>query len=170
VVEEVGAVSVEETEEAVAEEINRSNEQAAEPVPPEVLHRIGTRFDWGRLLLPAYVLMSGLLVAVFCYRGGLFDGMGSDLAIATVVKGPVTYQFVGVNEAETERLMAEFKPVLESRDVHPAGEVWVNKANRLYDLSCVRADGRTGNLMFSEDNRMENLKLAMVSKCLEDSQ
>lgn len=170
VVDEVGAASVEETEETVAEEISLSNVNAPEPVQTEVLHRTGMKFDWGRLLLPAYVLMAGLLVAVFCYRGGLFDGMGSELAIATVVKGPVTYQFVGVNEAETERLMADFKPVLESRDVHPAGEVWVNKANRLFDLSCVRADGRTGNLMFSEDNKMENLKLAMVRKCLEDSQ
>jgi cholera toxin transcriptional activator len=170
VVDELGAVAVQGTEDAAAEEINPSNESVLEPVETEMLRRIGAKFDWQRLLPPAYLLMSCLLVAVFCYRGGLFDGLGSDLAIENVVKGPVTYHFVGVDDAETQRLLAEFKPVLESRDVHPAGEVWVNKANRLYDLSCVRADGRTGNLMFSEDNKVEGLKLAMVRKCLEDNQ
>ncbi|MNF31178.1 Transcriptional activator CadC [compost metagenome] len=170
VVDELTAVSTQETEEAAPEESTPSNENACEPAETATLRRIEAKFDWQRLLAPAYVLMACLLVAVFCYRGGLFDGVGSDLAIENVVKGPVTYHFVGLNDAETQRLMAEFKPVLDSGNVHPAGEVWVNKANRLYDLSCARADGRTGNLMFSEDNKVENLKLAMVRKCLEDGQ
>ncbi|MNZ11242.1 DNA-binding transcriptional activator CadC [compost metagenome] len=170
VVDEVGAVATEQIDQAASEEVIPSNETPLEPVEAAVVQRAGTKFEWGRLLVPAYVLMSALLVAVFSYRAGLFDGVGSELVMDHVAKGPLTYHFIGVSEAETARLMAEFKPVLEARKALPAGEVWVNKANRLYDLSCVRADGRTGNLMFSEDNKREDLMLAMVGKCLGDSQ
>ena len=44
--------------------------------------------------------------------------------------------------------------------------VWINRSNRLYDLSCVRPDGTTENLIFLEDNPMANLQLEMVRRCM----
>lgn len=137
-----------------------------EPELPRVFRQEGKPFEWRVLLVPAYVLMFCLLAVVFSYRSGLFDGVGSELVVKSVGIGQVTYRFIGIDEQELARNMAEFKAVLETRDEHLSGEVWVNKSNRLYDLSCVRADGQTGNLMFSEDNKMGDLKLEMVRKCL----
>ncbi|MNF12543.1 hypothetical protein D3C80_2140710 [compost metagenome] len=48
----------------------------------------------------------------------------------------------------------------------PGGHVWINRSNRLYDLSCVRADGSTQNLVYLENAPVANLHLQMVRRCM----
>ncbi|UCO99800.1 winged helix-turn-helix domain-containing protein [Metapseudomonas lalkuanensis] len=119
-----------------------------------------------KLLVPAYGAMCCLLALVALYRLGVFDGAASDLVIEDVAAGPTTFHFVGDSAEEIARIREAFKPALDAREDGLAGHVWINRSNRLYDLSCVRTDGATENLIFLEDNPMANLQLEMVRRCM----
>jgi cholera toxin transcriptional activator len=119
-----------------------------------------------KLLLPAYGVMLCLLAAVALYRLGVFDGAASDLVIENVAAGPTTFHFVGDSAEEIARMREAFKAALGAREDGLAGHIWINRSNRLYDLSCVRTDGATENLIFLEDNPMANLQLEMVRRCM----
>ncbi len=119
-----------------------------------------------RLLLPAYATIFCLLALVGLYRGGFLDGASSDLVIEDVPVGPMTYHFVGDSAEDNARSREVFKQVLNTREEGLAGHVWINRSNRLYDLSCLHVDGSTENLIFLEDNPMANLHLEMVRRCM----
>ncbi|MDH4564654.1 winged helix-turn-helix domain-containing protein [Pseudomonas sp. BN411] len=119
-----------------------------------------------KLLVPAYGAMLCLLALVALYRLGVFDGAASDLVVEDVVAGPTTFHFVGDSAEEIARSREAFKPALDAREDGLAGHIWINRSNRLYDLSCVRTDGATENLIFLEDNPMANLQLEMVRRCM----
>lgn len=119
-----------------------------------------------KLLVPAYGAMFCLLALVALYRLGVFDGAASDLVVEDVVAGPTTFHFVGDSAEEIARIREAFKPALDTREDGLAGHIWINRSNRLYDLSCVRTDGATENLIFLEDNPMANLQLEMVRRCM----
>ncbi|MBD2837706.1 winged helix-turn-helix domain-containing protein [Pseudomonas sp. JM0905a] len=119
-----------------------------------------------KLLVPAYGAMFCLLALVALYRLGVFDGAVSDLMVEDVAAGPTTFHFVGDSAEEIARMREAFKPALDAREDGLAGHIWINRSNRLYDLSCVRPDGATENLIFLEDNPMANLQLEMVRRCM----
>lgn len=129
-------------------------------------HRLADLLRSPRLLVPAYALMFCLLALVAAYRLGVFDGAASELVVEDVVAGPMTYHFIGDSVEENARIRETFKSVLETREEGLAGHIWINRSNRLYDLACVRADGTTENLIFLEDNKMANLQLEMVRRCM----
>ncbi|MFZ6048894.1 transcriptional regulator [Pseudomonas sp. CR3202] len=145
-------------------------EEAGQPiadVPPITRgQRLLALLDSPKLLLPAYAAMFCLLALVGLSRGGAFDGAASDLVIEDVPVGSMTYHFVGDSAEENARSREVFKQALNTREEGLAGHVWINRSNRLFDLSCIRADGTTANLIFLEDNPMANLQLEMVRRCL----
>lgn len=119
-----------------------------------------------KLLVPAYGAMFCLLALVGLYRLGVFDGAVSDLLVEDVAAASTTFHFVGDSAEEIARTREAFKAALDAREEGLAGQVWINRSNRLYDLSCVRPDGTTENLIFLEDNPMANLQLEMVRRCM----
>ncbi|MFG5862347.1 winged helix-turn-helix domain-containing protein [Metapseudomonas sp. CR1201] len=119
-----------------------------------------------KLLVPAYGAMFCLLALVGLYRLGVFDGAVSDLLVEDVAAASTTFHFVGDSAEEITRTREAFKAALDAREEGLAGQVWINRSNRLYDLSCVRPDGTTENLIFLEDNPMANLQLEMVRRCM----
>lgn len=118
------------------------------------------------LLVPAYALMLCVFAYLAATRTGLADHLESDLVIENISKDSATYHFVGLNADENARNMEKFRTVLgyKGTDIH--GDVWINKSNRMYDLSCINPNGQTGNVLFSEANETADLELRMVKKCL----
>ncbi|MDH4568138.1 hypothetical protein E8E95_15755 [Pseudomonas sp. BN414] len=129
-------------------------------------HRLANLLRSPKLLVPAYALMCCLLALVALYRLGVFDDAASELVIEDVAVGPMTYHFIGDSAEENARIRETFKPALDAREEGLAGHIWINRSNRLYDLACVRTDGTTENLIFLEDNKMANLQLEMVRRCM----
>lgn len=118
------------------------------------------------LLIPAYALMLGVFAYLAATRTDLADHLDSDLVIETVGNELATYHFVGLNTEENAHNIEAFKTVLDYKGTDIRGDVWINKSNRMYDLSCVTPNGRTGNVLFSETNKTADLQLLMVKKCL----
>lgn len=129
-------------------------------------HRLADLLRSPKLLVPAYASMFCLLALVALYRLGIFDEAASELVVEEVVAGPMTYHFIGDSAEENARIRETFKVAVETREEGLAGHIWINRSNRLYDLACVRADGTTENLIFLEDNKMANLQLEMVRRCM----
>ncbi|WP_271408505.1 winged helix-turn-helix domain-containing protein [Pseudomonas sp. Q1-7] len=144
-----------------------AQEPSAPSEPPDAGRRPLAAWLRSPKRLPlAYGLMFGLLALVALYRLGPLLGADSGLVVEDLTVGPLTYHFVGDSAEENARSRAFFKAALEAREEGLAGHVWVNRSNRLYDLSCVRSDGVTENLIFLEDNPMANAPLAMLRRCL----
>ncbi|WP_231866600.1 winged helix-turn-helix domain-containing protein [Metapseudomonas resinovorans] len=118
------------------------------------------------LLLAAYAAMTCLLALVAAYRFGLFDGAGAELVIDDVQAGSLHYHFVGDSIEENARNRETFKAALAVREEGPGGQVWVNRSNRLFDISCVRADGSTQNMVYLENAPLADLHLEMVRRCM----
>ncbi len=138
--------------------------EGATPAAPR--RRLAGLLRSPKLLLPAYAGMFCLLALVALYRLGIFDDVASELVIEDVAAGPMTYHFIGDSAEENARIIEAFKLALDTREEGLAGHIWINRSNRLYDLACVRADGTTQNLIFLEDNKMANLQLEMVRRCM----
>lgn len=160
---------------ATPERVDAPAETAAQPeTPPRegAATGLGPRLTgWWQsptTLWAAYGLMACVLALVLSYRLGVFDRVASELVREDRVEGPLTYHFIGDSQEEIARTREFFQPALASRDLGPGGHVWINRSNRLYDLSCVSADGSTRNLIFLEDNPMANLPQEMIRRCLGD--
>ncbi|WP_082073134.1 winged helix-turn-helix domain-containing protein [Pseudomonas sp. LFM046] len=159
---EAGAASPELPDDSPREVIEPDAELAAGEMPRQLIGLFGSR----RLLVPAYALMFCLLVLVALYRTGVLGGATPDLVIEDVKVGPLTYHFIGESEEENATAREAFRLAMETGEEGLEGDIWINKSNRLYDLSCVRAGGVTENLIFREDNTMANLELEMVRRCM----
>lgn len=122
------------------------------------------------LIIPLYILMLCIFAFLALNSRYLMSGLETDFVVTRVDNGLATYYFIGEDAEENKRNIDFFKATLDTKEEGMAGLVWVNKSNRLYDLSCVRADGRTGNVLFSETNQAPNLPLNMVKKCLRGDQ
>jgi len=135
---------------------------AGEPAQPTPRRRLPRRW-----LVAFYALLFVLAAWLVSENDVIVSSLTHGVAVESQRHGHVEWRFVDDDAAGARQLRERMAPVVRSVSADRRGVVWVNRMFRMYDLSCVRSDDSTMEVVANRDSLARGDLAPLVDDCLQ---